>query len=182
MVGGWIANETLNTLPTKNLVTPGRCDKCFTGMESHGNRNLFGLAYLVVPPAIFIGLLIKGKNKKQGERENTLYDSEDMSQSSNQILKYEYNPMHASKLDNRDSNGKLVFQHSLRILIFIVFCVPYFAASLAKIDNLLLKTTVEYLSLFIGMLCFVLFGFDLLKKIGLYREGEMVNLGERNSK
>ena len=56
----WLVNEIYNDLPSTNERTPGRCNECFSGIDSHGNKLLYGLAYVVVPPAIMLGLLIKG--------------------------------------------------------------------------------------------------------------------------
>lgn len=75
-LGVWAINEAFYELETSNTRTPGRCLECFDGLESHGKENLYALAYTVLPPAVFLGLLIKGRNKKEGEEEDLVNSSD----------------------------------------------------------------------------------------------------------
>jgi membrane-associated phospholipid phosphatase len=68
----WIVNEVSYATPEENLRTPGRCLKCFSGMEGHGNTLLYALSYVVVPVAITLGIYIKGRGKLEGEREKEI--------------------------------------------------------------------------------------------------------------
>ncbi len=45
-----------------------------------------------------------------------------------------------------------------------------------KFTSFSTRVVVEYLTLFFGMLFYFLVGFELMKCLGVYREGDMVNL------
>lgn len=119
----WLVNEVFYDLPSINKRTPGRCLECFSGVDSHGNKLLYGLAYIVVPPAIMLGLMIKGSGKKQGEREDTIFSSDQ--NASDKIYRYEYDPYHASRRHSSDSKMKNIGQMLLRLIIFGLFIIPY---------------------------------------------------------
>jgi hypothetical protein len=91
----WLLNEELYYNAGKNERTPGRCDECFTGLKSHGKDNLYSLAYIVVPVAIMLGLLVKGRGKLDGEREDTVFTSEQLNK--DKLYRHEYDPFHLSR-------------------------------------------------------------------------------------
>lgn len=170
----WLVNEICYPLKKTNERTPGRCTECFTGINSHGNKLLFGLAYTTVPLAIMLGLLIKGRNKKQGRRVDYVHFSE--KNNKNKIFRYEYDPYHCCKRFQSDSNWKNIGQIFLRLLIFSLFNLPYLVSLMINWTNSGVRATSDYLTLFIGVLLFFLVGYDLMKCLGLWREGDMVNL------
>lgn len=100
----WIINEALYTNPSKNERTPGKCEECFTGIEAHGREILYALAYIVVPFAIVLGVLIKGRGKLDGEREDLVVTSEQLQKDA--LYRYEYNPFHLSRREPGDSIWK----------------------------------------------------------------------------
>jgi hypothetical protein len=53
-------------------------------------------------------------------------------------------------------------------------------ALMLKINDVALKTAVEFSGLLISMLAFYFCGFDLLLKLGLYRNGDQINLLENS--
>jgi hypothetical protein len=91
----WGINEGYYVSETTNSRTPGRCLECFSGLKSHGKENLYALSYTVLPPAIMLGLLIKGRNKKEGEEED-LVNSSDQADS-RRLFRHSFDPFHTSR-------------------------------------------------------------------------------------
>jgi hypothetical protein len=65
------------------------------------------------------------------------------------------------------------------LAVFTIFLVPYLISTAIKYNTVGWKTFFEYIALFIGLLYFFLFGFDILKCMNLYRKGDMINLDLR---
>ena len=63
--------------------------------------------------------------------------------------------------------------------VFTIFLVPYLISTAIKYNTVGWKTFFEYIALFIGLLYFFLFGFDILKCMNLYRKGDMNNFRDQ---
>lgn len=128
----------------------------------------------MVPVGITLGLHIKGRSKLDTEYPPKSQIGQ--GPNSSNIYRYEYNPFHSSRQRENQSIWANLWILLLRLLLFCVFMVPYFTVILIKFTDPVAKTILEFGSLLVSILSFFLCGFELLRKIGWYRAGDMVNL------
>jgi hypothetical protein len=48
-----------------------------------------------------------------------------------------------------------------------------------KFTSMAVKVVAEWVSLFVGVFCFFLIGFEIMKCFGVYRSGDMVNFKQK---
>jgi len=161
----WLINKLASNEVPKNVNKIGRCSHCFSGKDAYSNKNLYALAYVVVPIGILLALYIRGKGKFQGN------------QNFNQpghMWKYRYNPYF-----NYPPFGKgwfYVFGKTLlRLIVISAFFVPYLISLMIDWKSVALRAIFDYLSLFLSSFLVIYYGFHFLDFIGLYLIGDAVN-------
>jgi len=60
----WMLVESTSDPSSTNTKTPGRCEKCFSGIEGKGRVILDNFGYLCIPIGFLGGLSMKNKSKK----------------------------------------------------------------------------------------------------------------------
>jgi hypothetical protein len=63
-----------------------------------------------------------------------------------------------------------------RLAIYAIFMIPYVISQQINWTSCGWRTVGDYTGLFIGQLGFMLIGYEIYQCLGLYREGDMVNL------
>ena len=189
----WIINHIAYDRPAKNERTPARCTKCFSGIDAYGNKNLFALAYVVAPFAISLALYIRGCWRLQGPpfefvrdpmfiaRQDPKYRSklEDGTEQgalrTKKLYKYVYNPLHNNPTRTRGCCSLLI-RALMRMVLYIIPALLYVVSVSIPWKNPFLRTLVDYSTLFVGFFLGNLLMFDVMKFVGIYNPGEIVNL------